>query len=179
MRVTGKSGNGKNVDRLTRRSFMAAGAGGLLLAAGCGDKFRSYDGPEVTSILAFKGDRTLALLHQNEVLTRYNFELGFNPVGHKRFEGDGRTPEGRYWINRRNPDSRYHLSIGISYPNQRDAFQAQMIGRRPGGDIFIHGTPQEMESKDDWTAGCIAVSNREMEEIYAMVRTGTPIHIYA
>jgi murein L,D-transpeptidase YafK len=167
------------VDRLTRRGFMAAGAGGLLLASGCGDKFLTYDGPEVTSILAFKGDRTLALLHNDEVLTRYNVELGFNPVGHKQREGDGRTPEGRYWINRRNPDSRYHLSVGISYPNQRDSLHARMAGSRPGGDIFIHGTPREMEGKDDWTAGCIAVSNREMEEIYSMVRTGTPIHIYA
>ena len=167
------------MDRLTRRSFMAAGAGGLLLASGCGDKFLTYDGPEVTSILAFKGDRTLALLHRDEVLTRYNVELGFNPVGPKQYEGDGRTPEGLYWINRRNPDSSYHLSVGISYPNQRDAVRARLGGRRPGGDIFIHGTPREMEDKDDWTAGCIAVSNREMEEIYAMVRTGIPIHIYA
>lgn len=159
---------------------MAAGAGGLLLGAGCADqsKFRQYNGPEVTSLLAFKEDRTLAVLHHNEVLKRYKFELGFNPVGHKVYEGDGRTPEGQYWIDRRNPNSSFHLSIGISYPNHRDAERAYAIGRRPGGDIFIHGTPTENVGQDDWTAGCIAVLNREIEEIYAMVRTGTPIHIY-
>ncbi len=169
------------MDKLTRRGFIAAGAGGLLLAAGCADtsKFLRYDGPEVTSIVAMKGDRTLALLHHNQVLTKYNFELGFNPVGHKQYEGDGRTPEGQYWIDRRNPNSDYHLSVGISYPNHIDAERAYAIGRRPGGDIFIHGTPRAMQGKDDWTAGCLAVSNSEIEEIYAMVRTGTPIHIYA
>jgi murein L,D-transpeptidase YafK len=167
------------VTRLTRRGILAAGAGGLLLAAGCGEtpKIRSYDGPEVTSILAFKGDRTLALLHHDRVLRRYRFELGFNPIGHKLYEGDGRTPEGRYRIDRRNPKSSFHLSLGISYPNRLDAARAHAIGRRPGGDIFIHGTPSEMEGKDDWTAGCIAVTNRQIEEIYAMVRTGTLIDI--
>ena len=160
---------------------MAAGAGGLLLASGCADtsKFLRYDGPEVTSILAFKGDRTLALLHQDQVLASYNFELGFNPTGHKVYEGDGRTPEGQYWIDRRNPNSSYHLSVGISYPNHIDSARAHSIGRRPGGDIFIHGTPRELEGHDDWTAGCLAVSNDEIEEIYAMVKTGIPIHIYA
>lgn len=160
---------------LSRRSFVA---GGLLLATGCSSsKFMRYDGPEVTSILAFKGDRTLALLHHDQVLTSYNFELGFNPIGHKQYEGDGRTPEGRYRINRRNPNSEYHLSVGISYPNLEDSERAYSMGRRPGGDIFIHGTPEEVEGEDDWTAGCIAVSNREIEEIYAMVRDGTSIFI--
>jgi murein L,D-transpeptidase YafK len=160
---------------------MAVGAGGLMLATGCADRsrFLRYDGPPVTSILAFKEDRTLALLHHNEVLKSYNFELGFNPLGHKAYEGDGRTPEGQYWIDRRNPNSSFHLSIGISYPNHRDSERAYAMGRRPGGDIFIHGTPREYVGKDDWTAGCIAVLNREVEEIYSMVRTGTPIHIYA
>ncbi len=165
--------------RLTRRGVLAAGAGGLLLAAGCGEtsKLRGYDGPEVTSILAFKGDRTLALIHHDRVLKRYRFELGFNPIGHKRYEGDGRTPEGRYRIDRRNPNSSFHLSLGISYPNRLDAARAHALGRSPGGDIFIHGTPPEMAGKDDWTAGCIAVTNRQIEEIYAMVRTGTLIDI--
>jgi murein L,D-transpeptidase YafK len=164
--------------RLSRRGFVA---GSLLLAAGCAQqsRFQRYDGPQVTSILAFKGDRTLALLHHDEILTRYKFELGFNPTGHKQFEGDGRTPEGQYWIDRRNPNSDYHLSIGISYPNTADSLHALAAGRSPGGDIFIHGTPEEMKGKDDWTAGCIAVTNREMEEIYAMVPNGVPIHIYA
>ncbi len=160
---------------------MATGAGGLLFAAGCstGPRFLTYDGPEVTSILAFKGDRTLALLHHDQVLASHSFELGFNPVGHKQYEGDGRTPEGQYWIDRRNPRSSFHLSIGISYPNAEDQARAAALGRSPGGDIFIHGTPRKMRGKDDWTAGCIAVTNQEMEVIYAMVGDGTPIFLYA
>lgn len=172
---------GQIVTKQTRRAFMATGAGGLLLAAGCsgGPRFLTYDGPEVTSILAFKGDRTLALLHHDQVLAKHGFELGFNPIGHKQYEGDGRTPEGQYWIDRRNPRSAFHLSIGISYPNAEDRARAAAMGRSPGGDIFIHGTPRAMKGKQDWTAGCIAVSNEEMEVIYAMVRDGTPIFLYA
>lgn len=115
----------------------------------------------------------------NETLKTYRFQLGFAPIGHKRVEGDGRTPEGQYWIDRRNPNSRFHLSLGISYPNQNDVEMARSLGMPPGGDIFIHGTPRDYRGQDDWTWGCIAVSNREIEEIYSMVREGTPIFITA
>ena len=121
----------------------------------------------------------MQLLHQTALLKEYKFELGFNPVGHKLQEGDGRTPEGAYRIDRRNPNSRYHLSIGISYPDVNDVAAAQARGVNPGGDIFIHGTPAEWVGKKDWTWGCIAVSNDEMDEIYTMVQTGTKIFIYA
>lgn len=147
--------------------------------SGC-SKFRSYNGPEVTRVVVMKSERRMYLLHHNTVLKAYDVDLGFAPAGHKQFEGDGRTPEGRYTIDRRNPDSTYHLSIGISYPNRQDREFASSMGMSVGGDIFIHGGPRIGRDPNgpDWTAGCISVSNREMEDIYAMVRDGTPIDIY-
>jgi murein L,D-transpeptidase YafK len=144
----------------------------------CSSKFKTYRGPEVTSVQVHKSSRMMYLLHETQVLKAYNVGLGFAPLGHKEFEGDGRTPEGAYVINRRNPNSEYHLSIGISYPNDADRAYAESIGKEPGGDIFIHGAPNRKVSPRDWTLGCIAVTDREMEDIYAMVRDGTPIFIY-
>jgi murein L,D-transpeptidase YafK len=138
----------------------------------------TYTGPEVTQIYVFKESRHLYLMHGDETLRSYEFELGFAPVGHKAQEGDGRTPEGAYLINRLNPNSTYHLSLGISYPNSRDRAKAAAMGVEPGGDIYIHGTPDRAIGRDDWTAGCIAVTDAEIEEIYSMVRVGTPIYIY-
>ena len=145
---------------------------------GCTTKFKSYSGPEITRIQMFKGQRVLQLLHNQQLISSYEFELGFSPDGHKAFEGDGRTPEGAYRIDRRNPNSLYHLSLGISYPNADDIAFAQARGQSPGGEIFIHGTPKLFSGQDDWTFGCIAVSNDDMEDIYAMVKDGTPIFIY-
>lgn len=152
--------------------------GALCLLASCGSKFQRYNGPEVTYIMAFKEERKLVLLHNDQVLRTYDFELGFAPTGDKFVEGDGKTPEGRYFIDRKNPNSSFHLSIGISYPNAQDRAEAAELGKSPGGDIFIHGTPRKWRKTDDWTWGCLAVTNREMEEIYAMVNVGTPIEIY-
>jgi lipoprotein-anchoring transpeptidase ErfK/SrfK len=103
------------------------------------------------------------------------------PKGHKRMRGDGRTPEGRYIVDRRNPKSQFHLSVGISYPDAEDIARARARGVDPGGDIFIHGAPngQRRPPRGDWTAGCIAVKNREIEEIYSMVATGTVVDILA
>lgn len=163
---------------ISRRAMVTAL--GALALAGCAgpSKFRSYSGPPVTSIQVFKGRRKLQLLNGKRLLKQYNFELGFAPTEHKQFEGDGRTPEGAYLIDRRNPNSRFHLSLGISYPNRNDIAYARAHGLSPGGDIFIHGTPNPFSNEDDWTWGCIAVSNDEIEEIYAMVQNGTPIYIY-
>lgn len=159
------------------RRAMVAGTGLMALGA-CSSKFKTYSGPEVTRIQVFKEKRQLQLLHNATLLKAYPFELGFAPAGHKAFEGDGRTPEGSYLIDRKNPESRYHLSIGISYPNADDIAYAAKHGLSPGGDIFIHGTPNPFSNHDDWTWGCIAVTNKEMEEIYAMVNEGTLITIY-
>ena len=165
---------------ISRRSLLS-GAAALAASslAGCSTKFRTYDGPPVTGIVLNKGPRRLYLLSGNTALRAFDVELGSNPVGAKRIEGDGRTPEGGYMVDRRNPNSEYYLSVGISYPNAQDLAYAQAMGFAPGGDIFIHGTPREKLRSRDWTAGCIAVTNREIEDIYAMVPDGTPIYIFA
>ena len=166
--------------RWTRRAALLGGVGALL--AGCAGKVRSYDGPSVTRLRMFKADRVLVLDGTAGVLRTYPIGLGFAPVGRKRIKGDGRTPEGSYVIDRRNPDSLFHLSVGISYPNAADTAYAAARGLDPGGDIFIHGGPRrgiDPVGVRDWTAGCIAVTDREIEEIYAMVRDGTPIDIHA
>lgn len=153
----------------------------LALAFGlsaCGSKFKRYDGLSVTSVQVHKAARKMYLLHDDKVLKSYSVALGFAPEGHKQFEGDGRTPEGTYRINRRNPNSEFYLSLGISYPNSRDAEAARAVGKSPGGDIFIHGQANRHKGlPPDWTAGCIAVTDAEIEGIYAMVHNGTVIHI--
>lgn len=147
--------------------------------AGCGARTVSYSGPEVTRVVVHKETRKMYLLHHDRALKTYDIDLGFAPDGPKQREGDGKTPEGYYYIDRRNPDSRFHLSLGISYPNARDVEVARRGGFNPGGDIFIHGeSPITRLRGPDWTWGCISVTNEEMEEIYVMVRTGTPITIY-
>ena len=162
------------------RSLLAAFSLLFLLSA-CAEesKFRTYDGPEVTRIEVLKSKRRLFLLHDDEVLRSYRIQLGFTPTGHKQRQGDGRTPEGVYRIDRKNPRSQFYLSLGISYPDRRDVADAHARGVNPGGDIFIHGDPRTFWARfrRDWTFGCIAVSNSEIEEIYAMVDINTPIRI--
>ncbi len=151
----------------------------LALGACSPSKFRSYHGPEVTRVVVFKGQRKMYLYHHDRLLAEHRIDLGFAPAGHKRYEGDGKTPEGRYYIDRRNPNSKFHLSVGISYPNERDVEVARSAGLSPGGDIFIHGQSDPVKRRGtDWTAGCISVSNREIEKIYSMVNNGTPIDLY-
>ncbi|CRL10083.1 L,D-transpeptidase catalytic domain [Phaeobacter italicus] len=166
--------------RVTRRTILLGALATIL--SGCANKFRTYRGPEVTRVRVYKGQRMIVLDGPEGVLRTIPMGLGFAPEGHKQFEGDGRTPEGSYVIDRRNPESLFHLSIGISYPNEADIAYAKAQGRSPGGDIFIHGGPRpgiDPTNKRDWTAGCIAVSDREIEDIYAMVKNGTPIDIYS
>ena len=130
-----------------------------------------------------KADRRLYLLQGGDVVREYVISLGDAPVGHKRQRGDERTPEGTYTIDYRNPKSRYHLSLHITYPNPQDRQAARRRGVNPGGDIFIHGLPNGMEMfapwfrRHDWTDGCIAVDNEAIEEIWQRVRDGTPIEI--
>ena len=152
----------------------------IFLALGaCASKFRTYSGPEVTRIAIYKEQRAMYLFSGTDVLSEHKIDLGFAPTGDKQFEGDGKTPEGRYTIDRRNPDSSFYLSIGISYPNAEDIAAARAAGKDPGGDIFIHGQARPFQKRGiDWTAGCISVSNREIEKIYAMVKNGTVIDIY-
>jgi murein L,D-transpeptidase YafK len=107
-------------------------------------------------------------------------QFGGQPQGHKRFEGDERTPEGRYVIEGRNPGSAYHLSLKVSYPNAADRAFAAQYGRSPGGDIFLHGQPNALpfgRVPGDWTDGCIAFANDEIEELWRIVPDGTVIEI--
>ncbi len=165
-----------------RYTIMILAAVGLMVLTSCSNsrsKFLHYDGPEVTRVVIFKGERKMHLLHGNVALKSYTVDLGNAPIGRKQVEGDGKTPEGRYYIDRRNPDSLFHLSLGISYPNEDDLVRAKEMGKDPGGDIFIHGGPRRRDPKGpDWTAGCISVSDKEIEQVYSMVRNGTPIDIY-
>ncbi len=131
-----------------------------------------------------KRARQMRMMHQGQPVRTYSIALGRNPVGHKQFQGDSRTPEGTYVIDARNPQSRFGLSLRISYPDDQDRWRAASKTLDPGGDIFIHGLPTRLlpgEERNyvnrDWTDGCIAVTNAEMREIYHSVRDGTPITI--
>ena len=138
----------------------------------------------VSHIVIDKSDRIMELFNaQGQVLKSYEVGLGFNPIGDKVQRGDGRTPEGTYFIDRKNPYSNYTLSLGISYPDANDRREARARGVNPGGDIFIHGQPTgthdgwHSERGRDWTAGCIAVSNEDIREIYPMIKRGTTVVI--
>jgi len=128
-------------------------------------------------VLVDKSDRQLYLMRGGAVWKSYPVGLGFAPEGHKRQEGDGRTPEGDYVLDWRNPDSSFHLSIHISYPDADDIESARRRGVSPGGAIFIHGHHLRFRQKRDWTLGCIAVTDAAMDEIWRLVPDGTPITI--
>ena len=138
--------------------------------------------PESTradTVLIDKSARTLKLLQEDEVIFETDIALGFDPIGQKRVEGDGRTPEGEYVIDRRNEQSKYYLSLGLNYPTKPQRAKAAGEGRDPGGDIFIHGqpnlTPGALTLPGDWTNGCIAVSNAAMRTIWRRVAMGTKV----
>lgn len=134
-------------------------------------------------ILVEKSKRTLSLLKEDKVIKTYKIALGSNPVGPKIQEGDGKTPEGIYTIDARNPKSQYHLSLHISYPNETDRKRAAALNVSPGGNIMIHGLPNLLNWTKrvyvpwDWTLGCIAVTNSEIEEIWQAVPDRTVIEI--
>lgn len=169
-----------------------------------GRSFDASEYPKIDKVEVYKGERRMDLLTETndgfEVVKSYSISLGRNPIGHKQQEGDARTPEGLYTLNWKNPNSAYHLSIHISYPNAQDRRQAQERGVSPGGEIFIHGKPNDTRrwawlisplfegnvndaihailAQFDWTQGCIAVLNHEMEEIWELVDVPTPIEIF-
>ena len=165
---------------MDRRVFLSASFAAVAVPrSALARRLKPYEGPEVTSVIIYKARRKMYLLSGDEIVESFRIELGNSPAGAKRFEGDGKTPEGSYVINRRNPNSEYHLSLGISYPSVRDVAYARAQGKEPGGDIFIHGRAGKNRGKGrDWTAGCIAVADHHIEKIYMMVRDGTFIHIY-
>lgn len=134
-------------------------------------------------VLVEKAERRLTLYRAGQVLAQYPIALGFNPVGHKQFEGDGRTPEGKYRLSFKNANSRYYKSIRISYPNAADRAYAAGFKRSPGGDIMIHGQRNGLGALSavtqlrDWTLGCIALTDADMEQLWQRLSVNTPIEI--
>lgn len=137
----------------------------------------------IDSIAIHKQEREMLVFNNGSLVKTYSVSLGPSPEGDKEYEGDGKTPEGLYFINGKNPNSIYHKNLGVSYPNAEDIAHATAIGKHTGGDIKIHGLPQGYEGfrrkylAKDWTAGCIAVSNKEIDELYEAVKIGTPLLI--
>ena len=135
------------------------------------------------SVVLDKSSRQLTLYYRGQLVRTYGVALGKNPVGDKITRGDGRTPEGLYHIESRNPQSKYHLSLRISYPDAAHRALAAKRGVSPGGDVMIHGLPSAfamigaLHRQQDWTLGCIAVTNDEIEEIWRAVPDGAPILI--
>ena len=143
----------------------------------------------INNIKVYKAERKVQLLHHQQIIRSYVMRLGFDPLGHKVQEGDGKTPEGRYTLDWRNPKSAFYKSLHISYPNEKDKEKAAQLGVSAGGDVMIHGSAttsqvQKLSSlmqylpKSDWTWGCIAVRNVDMDEIWKLVDDGTAIEIY-
>ncbi len=149
----------------------------LLLAALAPAPAIAREEGQADRVLVDKSDRQLHLMRDGEIWKSYPVGLGFAPRGHKRQEGDGRTPEGDYVLDWRNPDSSFYLSIHISYPDSGDRAEAARRGVSPGGAIFIHGRHSLTRRKRDWTLGCIAVTDAAMDEIWRAVPDGTPITI--
>ena len=152
------------------------GLAALLLIAGPAS---AQEAP-VDLVRVDKSERTLTLYAEGRPVRTYvGIQLGDAPVGPKRFEGDERTPEGRYTIDYGNPSSAYHFSLHISYPNAADVAYARARGRSPGGLIFIHGQPNGYDGRvpGDWTDGCIALSNPQIEELWSLVGDGAEIEI--
>lgn len=151
----------------------------LLMLAAC----QHDDTAEVTLVKVDKSERRLYLMHQNQVLHEFPIALGGNPEGHKQQEGDNRTPEGRYLLDYKKEDSSFYRAIHISYPNEQDKAAARALGVSPGGLIMIHGQPNwlgwlaPVTQQFDWTEGCIALTNAQMDIVMKLTKVGTPIEI--
>ncbi|MEH6556254.1 MAG: L,D-transpeptidase family protein [Oceanicoccus sp.] len=154
----------------------------IMLLTLCSTVLAGYQGV-ADRVLVAKAEKKLYLLKDGVPFLEFPIALSPTPKGHKREQGDERTPEGSYILDFKNKDSDFYKSIRISYPNQQDLQHAELSGVDPGGAIMIHGTPNEsalppsLIQQFNWTDGCIAVTNRAMDEIWAAVETGTPIEI--
>ena len=143
----------------------------------------------IDEVRVYKAQRQVQVLQKGVVIKTYAMRLGFAPIGHKTTEGDGKTPEGSYTLDWRNPNSQFYKSLHISYPNANDTAQAKARGVSAGGDVMIHGSSNLPQGKpqqamydylprEDWTHGCVSVSNQDMDELWANVKNGTKIVIY-
>lgn len=175
----------KTVTRVAAALAFAVAAGAAVAFGVAGTDGAGQIPPGVTAdrLVVAKAARRLTLIRAGQPIALYRIALGFTPVGPKRREGDGKTPEGRYRISAKPSASRFHRSLRVSYPDAADRARAAAAGVAPGGDIMIHGLPNglgwvgPLHRLVDWTAGCIAVTNAEIEEIRAAVRVGAPIEI--
>lgn len=137
----------------------------------------------ITHILVEKSQRKMTVYHNHQPIKEYRIALGFQPIGTKQYQGDGKTPEGNYRIVSKNTESRFHLSLKISYPNENDVKQANSKNLNPGNNIMLHGLGKglgwfgKLHVFKDWTLGCVAVTNAEIEEIYKATSIGTPVEI--
>jgi len=140
-------------------------------------------GETIDKIVVNKSKREMLIYSKGNLLKTYKIALGKNPIGDKQFEGDDKTPEGFYFINDKNPNSSYHKNLGVSYPNANDSAEAKSFNKPVGGDIKIHGIRNYMgiigkfHTLRDWTKGCIAVTDEEIDELFEHVPIGTPIQI--
>lgn len=138
----------------------------------------------ITKLVVYKSKRQLQAYSNHKLIKTYPIALGRQPIGHKQVEGDCKTPEGNYFISAKNPNSGYHKNLGVSYPNATDIKRAQQLGKPVGGEIKIHGLRNKTGGIGkfhrwfDWTLGCMAVTNKEMDELYNAVNIGTPIEIH-
>jgi murein L,D-transpeptidase YafK len=138
---------------------------------------------KIDRLVVLKSDRQLLAYSNERLIKIYTIALGRNPTGDKQYEGDSKTPEGQYFINDKNPNSGYHKNLGISYPNADDIRQAKKVGKSAGGDIKIHGLRNgtgfisKFHRLFDWTQGCMAVADKEIDELYEAVPVGTQIEI--
>lgn len=154
----------------------------IIFALGC-DTHSTALQQNVDSIVVLKSERRLQLYNNGHLLKTYKIALGESPVGQKHFEGDMKTPEGLYYIYDKNPNSDYHKNLGISYPNAADRAFAAKNGKSPGGSVKIHGLKNgkgyigAAHRLTDWTHGCIAITDEEVDEIYSHTAVGTPINI--
>ena len=140
-------------------------------------------GAVIDRVVVYKHEHKLVLLSQGKEVRSYRVALGREPIGPKTRQGDHKTPEGVYALDSRNPNSQFYKAFHVSYPNSKNIAAARKLGVSPGGDIMVHGLPKKYawvghsHTLHDWTDGCIAVTNDEMDEIWRLVHVGTPIEI--
>lgn len=175
---------------MRRSSILSAFLAGFVLTAAqngaaiSGTQTAYLMSAKADRVVVLKTERKLILMQGDFVLRVYRVALGRYPLGHKQHEGDAKTPEGAYTLDFKLEDSDFYRAIRVSYPNERDISYAQKRGLDPGGKIMIHGLPNQLSAARvghpmiDWTQGCIAVTNHEMDEIWSMIDPGTPIEIH-
>ena len=172
---------------LSQKKYKIIWLSGIVLLAGMSvgmaSRLSAQGAAKVDRIVIEKSKRTLTLMSGAKSLKKYKVALGGQPVGPKDRQGDHKTPEGIYSVDAKNPNSQFYKALHISYPNQLDRANARKLGVSPGGDVEIHGLGSKWgwlgakHRLTDWTDGCIALTNEEIDEIYPLIKVGTPVEI--